>query len=634
MSGIFGVAVRTNGGLDVRGALATLRGNLGFWGPEGFGEWSDGAAALGQARAFATPQSRLESLPAEDREAGFAFTAAARIDNREQLARELALGRPLDRVGDGELLMAAYARWGEDTPRRVLGDWSFAAWHPRERRLFLARDHFGVTGLYYVVDSGGFAFACTQQALLALGLARPRLDELYLGQYLLAWPAYHGERTICDPVRRLPPAHQLTVTPGRVDVRRYWTMEDVAPLRLSSRAEYAERLRTHLDDAVRARARSVGELGATLSGGLDSGSVVVTAAALLREQGRRLDAFTSAPIAETRSFVPESMGDEVSLAEATAAECGNVELSVLRGGPVTPIGGIRSALEAIGGPVHGAVNMFWIVQLLEAARSRGCTVVLTGQLGNAVSSWRGSVLSQPLRYRLRTLGAPGLARATLKRTLPRSVLVARWRRTLDPRWYRLTAIRPEFGERLQLLERRLEDPDESPRSALEERLRMLKPGRSLNGAIGAALGASHQLEMRDPTGDVRLLTYMLSVPDEVFIDPRTGTDRWVVREAMRGRLPDEVRLNRRLGVQAADVVPRLRATAEEVEATLDELSAGRAADYLDVPYMRETWKLVQRDDTPESFRKAGNVLLRGIMAGLCVNSLDRLSGGPPTPAGR
>jgi asparagine synthase (glutamine-hydrolysing) len=140
--------------------------------------------------------------------------------------------------------------------------------------------------------------------------------------------------------------------------------------------------------------------------------------------------------------------------------------------------------------------------------------------------------------------------------------------------------------------------------------------------------------MRDPTGDVRLISYMLAVPDAVFIDPRTGTDRWVIREAMRGILPDEVRLNRRLGVQAADVVPRLRGTADEVEVTLDELAGGRAAEYLDVPYMRETWKLIQRDDTPESFRKAGNVLLRGVMAGLCVNALERVPSGPATQAAR
>ena len=634
MSGIFGVAVRRDGGLDVRPVLATIRGDLDGWARDGFGEWSDGSAALGLARTYSTPESRLESFPAEHPDAGFAFTAAARLDNREELARELGLGGRLDQLGDGELLMAAYARWGEDAPRRAFGDWSFAVWHPRERRLFVARDHFGSTALYYAANSTTFAFACSERALLVPGLARPRLDELYLGQYLLSWPAYHGERTISGAVRRLPPAHQLTVTPGRIDVRRYWTMEDVVPIKLGSRGEYAESLLAHLEAAVDVRLRADGELGATLSGGLDSGSVVASAAALIRPGGRRLKTFTSAPTVDTRPFLPGSIGDEVPLARATAAACGNVELSVLREGPVTPIGGIRSALEAFGSPVHGAVNMFWIVELLQAAHACGCSAVLTGQLGNAVTSWRGSVLSQPPAYRLRTLGPVALARATLTRTLPRSVLTARWRRTLDPRWYRLTAIRPEFGERLQLLERRLEDPRESPRSPLEERFRMLKPGRSLNGAIGAALGASNQVEMRDPTGDVRLISYMLAVPDAVFIDPRTGTDRWVIREAMRGILPDEVRLNRRLGVQAADVVPRLRGTADEVEATLDELAEGRAAEYLDVPYMRETWKLIQRDDTPESFRKAGNVLLRGVMAGLCVNSLDRVPSGPATRAAR
>jgi asparagine synthase (glutamine-hydrolysing) len=265
--------------------------------------------------------------------------------------------------------------------------------------------------------------------------------------------------------------------------------------------------------------------------------------------------------------------------------------------------------------------MFWILELLETANAQGCGVVLTGQFGNAVTSWWGSVRSQPLAFQLRKLGVGGLAKATLKRTLPRSLLVARWRRMLDPEWIRLTALRPEFAERLRLFERRLEDPGESPRSPLEERFRMLKPGRSLDGTFRAALGAAHQLEMRDPTADLRLVSYMLSVPDEVFIDPRTGTDRWLIREAMRGRLPDAVRLNRRLGVQAADVVPRLRATAGEVEGALEEISNGPAAAYLDIPHMRGTWNTIKRDDTPDAFRKAVTVLTRGIMAGLYVNSL-------------
>jgi asparagine synthase (glutamine-hydrolysing) len=88
---------------------------------------------------------------------------------------------------------------------------------------------------------------------------------------------------------------------------------------------------------------------------------------------------------------------------------------------------------------------------------------------------------------------------------------------------------------------------------------------------------------------------------------------------MQDRLPDEVRLNRRRGRQAGDLVPRLRACASEVEVALDELGRGPAAIYVDVPYMREVWQMIQTQDTPEAFHKTVTVLTRGIMAGLFVN---------------
>jgi asparagine synthase (glutamine-hydrolysing) len=122
---------------------------------------------------------------------------------------------------------------------------------------------------------------------------------------------------------------------------------------------------------------------------------------------------------------------------------------------------------------------------------------------------------------------------------------------------------------------------------------------------------------------VRVIQFVLSVPDRIFIDPATGSDRWLIREAMKGRLPDEVRLNRLRGRQAGDLVPRLRATGAEVETALDELDGGPAAGYVDVPYMREVWTMIQREDTPDAFRKAVSVLTRGIMGGLHVNALAR-----------
>jgi len=109
------------------------------------------------------------------------------------------------------------------------------------------------------------------------------------------------------------------------------------------------------------------------------------------------------------------------------------------------------------------------------------------------------------------------------------------------------------------------------------------------------------------------------VPDHIFIDPKTRVNRWLIREAMKGRLPEEVRLNRKRGRQSGDLVPRLRASAGEVESSLNELEHGPAAIYVDVDYMRKVWRMIQTEDTVEAFLKSITILTRGIMAGLFVN---------------
>lgn len=215
MSGIFGL-VRRNGA-PVGDALSTMRAAMPRWGPDGFGEWSDDDAGLGQARTFSMPESQAEALPIHDAIAGFAFTAAGRLDNRAALIAELDLPERGRDLPDSGVMMAAYRRWGDDAPPRLLGDWSFAAWHPAQRRLFLARDLLGHAALYYCCDRHTVAFSASLRALLALGLTPIELDELYLAQYLISWPRYHGERTASSAARRLTPAHTLTVRPEEVN---------------------------------------------------------------------------------------------------------------------------------------------------------------------------------------------------------------------------------------------------------------------------------------------------------------------------------------------------------------------------------------------------------------------------------
>jgi asparagine synthase (glutamine-hydrolysing) len=377
------------------------------------------------------------------------------------------------------------------------------------------------------------------------------------------------------------------------------------------------------EQAVRDRLPPDGDVAVALSGGLDSSSVAVTAAGALRSQGRRLRAFTSVPDSDPSAYTGARFGDESQFARAVAAHTGNIDLETLPATRLSPIQAIRVGLDLFGSPVHAAGSLFWLLDLVAEADASGATRLLTGQGGNATISWHGDPLSQPLRYQLDCLGMGRTVRLHVRRSVPLRArgAVSRYRFDHQEHPFGGSAIRPAFARRLRLIERRMEDPDQVPSGPLDERMAILKPGRSLIGDLWTAQTARHGIAVSDPTTDVRVLELTLAIPDRIFIDPRTGTNRWLIREAMRARLPDEVRLNRRRGVQAADLVPRLRACAGEVEDALDEIASGPAAAYLDLGNMRAGWEMAQREDTPLALSRSVSVLTRGIMAGLHVNAV-------------
>ena len=158
-----------------------------------------------------------------------------------------------------------------------------------------------------------------------------RLNELWLAQLLVSWPANQGPDTAYLDMHRLPPAHCMTITPERTRVQRYWYLEHTPELRLSSDDEYVEALLEIYTEAVRGCLRSHRPVGVSLSGGLDSGSVTALAARELRQQGKRLQAFTSAPAFSVSEMADENhFGDESPFAEATARFAGNVDHHLVR----------------------------------------------------------------------------------------------------------------------------------------------------------------------------------------------------------------------------------------------------------------------------------------------------------------
>src|SRR5581483_1283029 len=115
------------------------------------------------------PESVYERMPLVSDDGNRILVATARLDNRAELCDILGVDhaqRPV--TPDSALMLRAYEKWGEDSPRHLLGDWSFAVWERQQQRLFLARDQLGNTALYYYHGPHCFAFASSLKGLRAI----------------------------------------------------------------------------------------------------------------------------------------------------------------------------------------------------------------------------------------------------------------------------------------------------------------------------------------------------------------------------------------------------------------------------------------------------------------------------------
>lgn len=204
-----------------------------------------------------------------------------RIDNTDELSAALGLG---PHVHDDELVLAAYERWGESAPARLLGDFAFAVWDASARQLFCARDVFGQRPLFYAAARGIVAIGSEPQQLLAHPLVPARINEGVVAEHLAGMPVSVGE-TVWSDVARLPPAHTLIASDGGVRVSRYWQFDPDADLACSSEGEYVEAFTDVFRTAVRCRVRGASRgVGVFLSGGLDSSAVAAAAERLHREE--------------------------------------------------------------------------------------------------------------------------------------------------------------------------------------------------------------------------------------------------------------------------------------------------------------------------------------------------------------
>jgi asparagine synthase (glutamine-hydrolysing) len=264
------------------GLLKRMTGILAHRGPDGEGFHLDGPVGLGHRR-LAIIDLSTGNQPMANVDGSVWLVFNGEIYNFRDLRRELEpQGYKFRTNSDSEVILAAYEAWGVECLSRLRGMFAFAIWDNRRHRFFLARDRVGIKPLVYAWDGHRLLFASELKAILQDSSVPRDLDWEALRDYLtlLYVPS---PKTIFRQIRKLPPACYLLLDIERdePEVHRYWDLR-FAPNPSLSESEWLEGLRWHLQDSVRSHLVSDVPIGAFLSGGIDSSTVVALMAQAVR----------------------------------------------------------------------------------------------------------------------------------------------------------------------------------------------------------------------------------------------------------------------------------------------------------------------------------------------------------------
>ena len=262
-----------------RGTIDRFTDALAHRGPDGRGVAleHDGRVALGHRRLAILDLSEAGHQPMTSPGGRYVITYNGEIYNFLELRRRLEqAGAAFRTESDTEVILAAFERWGTDCLQRFNGMWSLAVWDRHERRLMLSRDRFGVKPLYFMVGPRRLAFASELKAFLRLDGFQAVENTEALRARLAGDRAGH---VLLRGVDSLPPGHCLEVTRNGVLRRRWWNTLDHLVAVPDDLEEQAEEFRRLLFDACTLRVRSDVAVASSLSGGLDSSSVVCALAA-------------------------------------------------------------------------------------------------------------------------------------------------------------------------------------------------------------------------------------------------------------------------------------------------------------------------------------------------------------------
>lgn len=506
---------------------------------------------------------------------------AGYLQDRAELRRHLDVlpGRALS---DAALYGLAHARWGEDCDQHVIGHYAAILWFPEERRVRAVRSPVDPSPLHWWSEGARLILATTPRAIFAAGVPRrlddDKLDSALIGQF-------------SDPVRswfsdisRLEGGTSMIWKGGSSTRQRFWSLESLPEIRLKRDEDYVDALDGLFAQATTEALEGFEKPGLLLSGGLDSSAV---ASFMLDVTGgdQPIACFTSVP---APGFTPvervDSFPDERAHVEALAAMHPRLRVDFVDAAE-QDFRHLLSEMFLLGSAMPlSALNLHWIHASLSRAAEAGCDVMLSGSNGNATFSYDGNTAFAwwlrrgSLPRLMRELGAIDQDRPLFRRFITWALMpnlpevgrgwlerLARGRGGLN--WSPLGKVYLQARGLLDQAAPALRGPARTSRQA---RAQLVAMALCEGGDIELALELLHGVPFRDPTVYRPLFEFCAGIPEDQY--RRDGVSRWLARRVLAGRIPDAVRLERRIGQQAADWPLRLERARPAMTEELEELA--------------------------------------------------------------
>lgn len=506
-------------------------------GPDSSGIHSEDTVCLASQRLSIIDLSESARQPMSNESETVWLVFNGEIYNYVELRGELQ-GFNFRTSSDTEVLLRAYEKWGPSCVSRLNGMFAFAIWDRSNGRLFCARDHFGIKPFHYIKNDRNLIFSSEiKPLLLSLRERVPDMKTIY--EFMSLDILDHSERTFFEGIRNLPPAHSLTYSGGKIEIRRYWSLISGKQSHVleNDANRQCEEFGRILRDSIRIRFRSDVPVGICLSGGIDSSSILSIARVDL---GIRMHAFSAL-----------FQGNDIDESKYVhlAAQSNDAFLHACYPEPADFLNHLMDFLLTQEEPVGGlSVFAQWCV--MKEANAHRIRVLLDGQgademLGGYPIFYGARLLDQLVRWRLRSLVKEYV---DIRRTQPYNL-----------RFYIQTALFASLPNSLRnRLIRRFATAFLSRRfkskqilgfceSLFKSHLKNYMYEKMMMG-LPALLHYEDRnsmrwsIESRLPYLDPRLVELSFSLPEDSLV--RGSTTKVILRESVRSIVPQEITCRR------------------------------------------------------------------------------------------